>query len=40
MVAILYVIPLPLALASVWCGARFALKCSRPSELHEAVVKT
>lgn len=29
MVAILYVIQLPLALASVWCGARFALKCQQ-----------
>ena len=35
-VAIVYVIQLPLALASVWCGARFALKCSRTSDLHEA----
>lgn len=39
-VAIVYVIQLPLALASVWCGARFALKSSRVNDQHEAILKT
>ncbi|WP_312427628.1 hypothetical protein [Achromobacter sp.] len=39
-VAIVYVIQLPLALISIWCGARFALKCSRFDDQHEAIVKT
>ncbi|MEN5158368.1 hypothetical protein [Achromobacter spanius] len=33
-VAIVYVIQLPLALISIWCGARLALKCPRASDTY------